>query len=145
VPHTPGFPVNVDGVGKLHAAFLNESRTRGRCLGSRTGNPGISLVFREMWGTQGPLVIGILNRGFSQPYESGLENLQPSLFANSDLPSIMQLGSKLNLSWSLCGCHEAKARCPENRCIVRVLRSRGSEQEIGMIQSIEGLGTQFKL
>jgi hypothetical protein len=51
VPHTPGFPVNVDGVGKLHTAFLNESRTRGRCLGPRTGNPGISLVFREIWDT----------------------------------------------------------------------------------------------
>jgi hypothetical protein len=43
--------VYVDGVGNLHAAFLNESRTRGRCLGPRTGNPGISLVFREMWDT----------------------------------------------------------------------------------------------
>jgi hypothetical protein len=26
----PGFPVEVGGVGELHAAFLNESRTRGR-------------------------------------------------------------------------------------------------------------------
>jgi hypothetical protein len=26
----PGFPVQLIGVGKLHAAFLNESRTRGR-------------------------------------------------------------------------------------------------------------------
>ena len=39
------------GVDELHAAFLNESRTRGRCLAPRTGNPGISLVFREMWET----------------------------------------------------------------------------------------------
>ena len=26
----PGFPVEVSGVGELHAAFLTESRTRGR-------------------------------------------------------------------------------------------------------------------
>jgi hypothetical protein len=39
------------GVDELHAAFLNESRTRGRRLVPRTGNPGISLVFREMWDT----------------------------------------------------------------------------------------------
>jgi hypothetical protein len=47
----PGFPVKFVGVDELHAAFLNESRTRGRCLVPRTGNPGISLVFREMWDT----------------------------------------------------------------------------------------------
>jgi hypothetical protein len=39
------------GVDELHAAFLDESRTRGRCFVLRTGNPGISLVFREMWDT----------------------------------------------------------------------------------------------
>ena len=37
------------GVDELHAAFLDESRTRGCCLVPRTGNLGISLVFREMW------------------------------------------------------------------------------------------------
>jgi hypothetical protein len=47
-PH-PGFPVRLGEVGELHAAFLDESRTRGRWLEQRTGNPGISLVFREMW------------------------------------------------------------------------------------------------
>jgi hypothetical protein len=47
-PH-PGFPVNFGDAAKLHAAFLNESRTRGRPLVPRAGNPGISLVFREMW------------------------------------------------------------------------------------------------
>src|ERR1700677_4352862 len=47
-PH-PGFPVEFVGVDELYAAFLNESRTRGCCLVPRTGNPGISLVFREMW------------------------------------------------------------------------------------------------
>jgi len=36
------------GVDELHAAFLDESRTRGRCWVPRIGNPGISLVFREM-------------------------------------------------------------------------------------------------
>jgi hypothetical protein len=50
-PHTPGFPVKFVGVDELHAAFLDESRTRGHCLVPRTGNPGISLVFREMWDT----------------------------------------------------------------------------------------------
>jgi hypothetical protein len=49
VPHTPGFPAKFVGVDELHAAFLDESRTRGRCLVPRTGNPGISLAFREMW------------------------------------------------------------------------------------------------
>jgi hypothetical protein len=49
VPHTPGFPVKFVGVDELHAAFLNESRTRGCRLVLRTGNPGISLVFREIW------------------------------------------------------------------------------------------------
>ena len=47
----PVFPVKFVGVDELHAAFLNESRTRGRRLVPRTGNPGISLVFREMWDT----------------------------------------------------------------------------------------------
>jgi hypothetical protein len=51
VAHTPGFPVKFVGVDELHAAFLDESRTHGRGLVSRTGNPGISLVFREMWDT----------------------------------------------------------------------------------------------
>jgi hypothetical protein len=37
----PEFPVKFYGVDKLHAAFLNESRTRGRCLVPRTGNPGV--------------------------------------------------------------------------------------------------------
>jgi hypothetical protein len=46
--HTPGFPLKFVGVDELHAAFINESRTRGSCLVPRTGNPGISLVFREM-------------------------------------------------------------------------------------------------
>jgi hypothetical protein len=37
----PGFPVDIDGVGELHAAFLTESRTRGRFQGSVAGNPGM--------------------------------------------------------------------------------------------------------
>jgi hypothetical protein len=43
----PGFPVKFVGVDKLHAAFLNESRTRGRCLVSRTGNPGVWFSLEE--------------------------------------------------------------------------------------------------
>ena len=43
----PGFPVKLVGVDKLHAAFLNESRTRGRCLVPRTGNPGVWFSLEE--------------------------------------------------------------------------------------------------
>jgi hypothetical protein len=43
--------VKVGGVDALHAVFLNENRTRCRFLVPRTGNPGISLVFGEMWDT----------------------------------------------------------------------------------------------
>src|ERR1700677_311501 len=45
VPHTPGFPAKLVGVDELPAAFLNESRTRGRCLVPRTGNPGSRSFF----------------------------------------------------------------------------------------------------
>jgi hypothetical protein len=51
VPHIHGFPVKFVGVDVLHAAFLKESRTRSSGLVPRTGNPCISLVFREMWDT----------------------------------------------------------------------------------------------
>jgi hypothetical protein len=37
---SPGFPVDLFGVGELHAAFLNESRTRGRWWCPVAGNPG---------------------------------------------------------------------------------------------------------
>jgi hypothetical protein len=43
----PGFPVRFVGVDKLHAAFLNESRTRGRCLVPLTGNPGVWFSLEE--------------------------------------------------------------------------------------------------
>jgi hypothetical protein len=43
--------VKFGGVHKSHAAFLDESRTRCRRAEPRIGNPGISLVFREMWDT----------------------------------------------------------------------------------------------
>ena len=36
----PGFPVEFGGVGDLHAAFLNESRTRGHVQRRAAGNPG---------------------------------------------------------------------------------------------------------
>jgi hypothetical protein len=36
----PGFPVGIGGVGELHAAFLNESRTRGHVQRCVAGNPG---------------------------------------------------------------------------------------------------------
>jgi len=41
---TPGFPVKLIGIDALHPAFLNESRTRGSRLGTRTGNPGLALA-----------------------------------------------------------------------------------------------------
>ena len=37
---SPGFPVDIVGVDELHAAFLNESRTRGRWWRPVAGNPG---------------------------------------------------------------------------------------------------------
>ncbi len=37
---SPGFPVELGGVGELHAAFLTESRTRSHGVEPRTGNPG---------------------------------------------------------------------------------------------------------
>ena len=37
---SPGFPVDLVGVGELHAAFLIESRTRGRWWRPVAGNPG---------------------------------------------------------------------------------------------------------
>jgi hypothetical protein len=52
VGHNPGFPVKFGDKDKLYAAFLNESRTRGPLLVARTGNPGISLVFREVWDSE---------------------------------------------------------------------------------------------
>ena len=36
----PGFPVEFGGVGTLHAAFLNESSTRGHVRRWVAGNPG---------------------------------------------------------------------------------------------------------
>jgi hypothetical protein len=36
----PEFPVDLDGVGELHAAFFDESRTRGRWWHPVAGNPG---------------------------------------------------------------------------------------------------------
>jgi hypothetical protein len=40
----PGFPVELVGVDELHAAFLNESRTRGRIQRSVQETPGVSLL-----------------------------------------------------------------------------------------------------
>jgi hypothetical protein len=37
---SPGFPVEVGGVGELHAPFLTERRTRGPVLCRVAGNPG---------------------------------------------------------------------------------------------------------
>ncbi len=37
---SPLFPVELGGVGELHAAFLTESRTRGDVQHCVSGNPG---------------------------------------------------------------------------------------------------------
>jgi hypothetical protein len=37
---SPGFPVDLDGVGALHAPFFTEGRTRGLVQCSVAGNPG---------------------------------------------------------------------------------------------------------
>jgi hypothetical protein len=42
---SPGFPVDLDGAGELHAAFLNERRTYGRWWGRVAGNPGRPVFF----------------------------------------------------------------------------------------------------
>jgi len=65
--HIPGFPVKFGDKDKLYAAFLDESRTPGPLLVARTGNPGISLVFREMWDSENfdGFVYGAQNWEFS--------------------------------------------------------------------------------
>jgi hypothetical protein len=40
----PGFPVEFGGVGELHAAFLTESRTRGRWLVPHSRKSGYAPV-----------------------------------------------------------------------------------------------------
>jgi hypothetical protein len=54
-PRYPGFPVEVGGVDKLHAAFLNESRTRCRRLAQRSRKSG---TLGRTWGTR-PCLIGL--------------------------------------------------------------------------------------
>jgi hypothetical protein len=47
---SPGFPVELDGVGALHAAFLNESRTRGhiqRCVAGNLGPVEMTILLFE--------------------------------------------------------------------------------------------------
>ena len=51
--HTSGFPVGPDGFHEVHAAFLNESRTRGRVMEQRTGNPDTSGARTAITGTVG--------------------------------------------------------------------------------------------
>jgi hypothetical protein len=59
---SPGFPVEIGGVGELHAPFLGERRTRNRVQRSVAGNPGRDdnnerVVARKEW---------LLNRGIFQ-------------------------------------------------------------------------------
>jgi hypothetical protein len=53
----PGFPAEFVGVDALDAAFLNESRTRGRGLVPRTGNPGQAAFWLEWDATAAPLLL----------------------------------------------------------------------------------------
>jgi hypothetical protein len=48
-PTYSGFPVEVGGIGELHAAFLNESRTRGCVWCCVTGSPD---TLGRTWGTR---------------------------------------------------------------------------------------------
>ncbi len=50
----PGFPVRVVGVDELHAAFPNESRTRGCCLAAAYRKPGYLAGFSRDVGYQCP-------------------------------------------------------------------------------------------
>ena len=45
---TSGFPVRLHGVDRVHAAFLTESRIRGRWLVQRVGNPESAPTARRM-------------------------------------------------------------------------------------------------
>ena len=47
-PHTPGFRVKRGWVNSLHAAFLNESRTRGTWLALRTGSRYLARFSRDV-------------------------------------------------------------------------------------------------
>jgi hypothetical protein len=44
--------VKLSGLRRLHALFLKERRTRGPVQCSVQEIRGVSLVFREMWGTR---------------------------------------------------------------------------------------------
>jgi hypothetical protein len=39
----PVFPVGIGGAGEPHAAFFNQSRTRGSVQCSEAGNPGVAM------------------------------------------------------------------------------------------------------
>jgi hypothetical protein len=71
----PGFPVKLVGVDTLHAAFLNESRTRGRVQQTyrKSGSP-IFFVPRTLWRTWGTRPVLRLFEVFTHP-------LKPSSFA----------------------------------------------------------------
>jgi hypothetical protein len=131
----PDFLWNLVALTDLMRLSLRERRTRDLVQCSVAGNPG-----RDDKGKGNGSIESACSTGAQRSGE-----ICGVLSVNATTTSIMQLGSKLNQSWSLCGGHEAKAWRPEYRGIVRVLRSRGSEQKIGMIQSIEGLGTQLQL
>ena len=65
---SPGFPVEVGGFGKLHAAFLNESRTRGHWSEPRGRKSGSPIFFGprtlgRTWGTR-PVLIRCLRPAF---------------------------------------------------------------------------------
>ncbi len=51
-PTFPGFPVEIGGVAELHAAFREESRTRGCVPGPRNRKSGFAPAYvgRNRWG-----------------------------------------------------------------------------------------------
>jgi hypothetical protein len=69
----PGFPVEFGGVGDLHAAFLNESRTRGHVQRCVAGNPGFA-----------PVEMTILIEDRIQRFQKGPLNCRSLGFARDD-------------------------------------------------------------
>jgi hypothetical protein len=74
--------VELCGVGDLLAAFLKRKPHTLHWMESRTGNPGISLVFREMWDSANLNLrpIGLARFwGPSTTLRSGMTNLRAAL------------------------------------------------------------------
>jgi len=81
----PEFPVDLDGVGELHAAFFDESRTRGRWWHPVAGNPGRPSFSATYAGA---------NVG-TRPISYSPAKTQTGLSSNSDLGKTADLSTTL--------------------------------------------------